>query len=59
LRVKGFVRIAGKPLRYLVQAVGRRVLGHFEGAHNNTAGRVVIIGRKGLNIEGIKNCIFP
>jgi len=61
LRVKGFVRIAGKPLRYLVQAVGRRVLGHFasnfSGAHNNTAGRVVVIGRKGLNAEGISELL--
>ena len=46
LRVKGFVLIAGKPLRYLVQAVGRRVSGHFEGKNNSEAGKVVVIRLK-------------
>ncbi len=59
LRVKGFVRITGKPLYYLVQAVGRRVSGHFAGEHGGNSGRVVVIGKKGLDLESIKNCIFP
>ena len=54
LRVKGFVRIAGKPLRYLVQAVGNRVSGHFDGPATGMEGRVVVIGRKGLNQMAIR-----
>ncbi|MEQ1789157.1 MAG: cobalamin biosynthesis protein CobW [Rickettsiales bacterium] len=53
LRVKGYVRIAGKPLRYLVQAVGRRVSGHFDGKPCEVAGNVVIIGRNGLDVAAI------
>lgn len=53
LRVKGFVRARGKPLRYLVQAVGRRVSGHFEEKANADAGNIVIIGRKGLDKQAI------
>ncbi len=53
LRVKGFVRTQGKPLRYLVQAVGRRVSGYFETKANYDAGNIVIIGRKGLNKQAI------
>jgi cobalamin biosynthesis protein CobW len=49
LRVKGFVRIAGKPMRYLVQAVGARVSGHFDGPATGGEGRVVVIGRHGLD----------
>lgn len=60
LRAKGFVPISGKPLRYLVQAVGRRVSGYFEVKANSekTANNLVVIGRKGLDVEGIKNCIL-
>jgi cobalamin biosynthesis protein CobW len=58
LRVKGFVRVSGRPLRYLVQAVGRRVSGHFEAKPNTVVGNIVIIGRKGLDKESIISCIF-
>ncbi len=58
LRVKGFVRVSDRPLRYLVQAVGRRVSGHFEAKPNIEAGNIVIIGKKGLDKEGIISCIF-
>ena len=54
LRVKGYVRVSGKPMRYLVQAVGTRVNGHFDGACNGSEGRIVVIGRKGLDIAGIQ-----
>ena len=53
LRVKGFVRVEGKPMRYLVQAVGNRIAGHFDGACTGNEGRVVVIGRKGLNQQAI------
>jgi cobalamin biosynthesis protein CobW len=53
LRVKGFVKISGKPLRYLVQAVGRRVAGHFDVSPHGGVGQVVLIGRNGLNKQAI------
>ncbi len=53
LRVKGFIRISGKPLRYLVQAVGRRVSGHFDARPSAGAGNIVIIGCKGLDKQAI------
>lgn len=53
LRVKGFVRISGRKLPYLVQAVGRRVAGHFEAGYNGTGGKLVVIGRNGLDKQAI------
>ncbi|MEZ5691914.1 MAG: cobalamin biosynthesis protein CobW [Rickettsiales bacterium] len=55
LRVKGFVSIKERPLRYLVQAVGSRVSGQFDiKTQSKISGRLVVIGRKGLDSEGIK-----
>ncbi|MCB4769510.1 cobalamin biosynthesis protein CobW [Ancylobacter sp. Lp-2] len=51
LRVKGFLAVAGKPMRLLVQAVGPRVDHHFDrpwGA-GERGGRLVAIGLKGLD----------
>ncbi|MFT0860325.1 cobalamin biosynthesis protein CobW [Ancylobacter sp. G4_0304] len=51
LRVKGFLAVAGKPMRLLVQAVGPRVAHQFDrpwGAEPR-AGRLVAIGLKGLD----------
>ncbi|MCS0504392.1 cobalamin biosynthesis protein CobW [Ancylobacter mangrovi] len=51
LRVKGFLPVAGKPMRLLVQAVGPRVSHQFDrpwGAGPRT-GRLVAIGLKGLD----------
>ncbi|SCW30782.1 cobalamin biosynthesis protein CobW [Ancylobacter rudongensis] len=51
LRVKGFLPVAGKKMRLLVQAVGPRVAHHFDrpwGAGART-GRLVAIGLKGLD----------
>lgn len=58
LRVKGFVRISGKPLRYLVQAVGRRVSGHFDAKPSLDAGNIVIIGRSGLDKQAISEVML-
>lgn len=58
LRVKGFVRVAGRPLPYLVQAVGRRVDGHFEIKPGRRAGSLVIIGRKGLDRQSISKVML-
>ena len=52
LRVKGFVAVAGKPMRLLVQGVGARVTHQYDrpwGASEARAGRLVVIGLKGLD----------
>jgi cobalamin biosynthesis protein CobW len=51
-RVKGFVAVAGKPMRLLVQAVGARVTQQYDrpwGASEARAGKLVVIGLKGLD----------
>jgi cobalamin biosynthesis protein CobW len=55
LRVKGFVAVAGKPLRLLVQAVGSRVTHHYARPWADTEvreGRIIVIGLKGLDRAG-------
>ncbi|MFK8250478.1 cobalamin biosynthesis protein CobW [Ancylobacter terrae] len=51
LRVKGFVPVAGKALRLLVQAVGPRVTHQYDRAWGAEprAGRLVVIGLKGFD----------
>lgn len=56
LRLKGFVEVAGKPLRLLVQAVGARIQHHFDRPwkpQEQRVSRLVIIGAKGLDREAI------
>ncbi len=56
LRVKGFVEVAGKPMRLLVQGVGARIQHHFDRAwkpDEPRASRLVVIGQKGLNRDAI------
>ena len=56
LRVKGFVDVAGKPMRLLVQGVGARIQHHFDRpwrADEDRAGRLVVIGEKGLDRDAI------
>ena len=60
LRVKGFAAVAGKPMRLLVQAVGPRVSHHYDRAWTaaeKRQGRLVVIGMKGLNRDGIKRAL--
>jgi cobalamin biosynthesis protein CobW len=60
LRVKGFVAVAGKPMRLLLQAVGGRVSHHYDRPWSNgetRAGRLVVIGLKGLDRAGIERAI--
>jgi cobalamin biosynthesis protein CobW len=52
LRVKGFAAVAGKPMRLLVQAVGPRVMQHYDRPWNASElreGRLVVIGLKGVD----------
>ncbi len=56
LRMKGFVEVAGKPMRLLVQGVGARFQHHYDRpwkAEEARASRLVVIGRKGLDRETI------
>ncbi len=60
LRVKGFVEIAGKPMRLLVQAVGARVQHHFDRAWRageERQGRLVVIGERGLDRAAVASLI--
>ena len=51
LRMKGFVDIAGKPMRLLVQAVGSRVQHHYDRKwpDGERRGRLVVIAEKGFD----------
>ena len=56
LRMKGFAAVAGKPMRLLVQAVGARVTHQYDrpwGAQETRSGRLVVIGQKGIDRDGI------
>jgi len=60
LRLKGFLAVTGKELRHVVQAVGPRVQGYYDrpwGADEARAGRLVVIGRKGLDRAAIAAAI--
>ncbi len=56
LRLKGFLAVAGKDARHVVQAVGTRLNRHFDRpwrADEARVGRLVVIGRKGLDRDAI------
>ena len=52
LRIKGFVEVAGKPMRMLVQGVGQRFRRDFDrpwSAGEDRASRLVVIAQKGVD----------
>ena len=52
LRVKGFLAVAGKDMRLVLQAVGSRLQHHYDRAwtmQEDRVGRLVVIGLKGLD----------
>ncbi|MDR3437582.1 cobalamin biosynthesis protein CobW [Telmatospirillum sp.] len=60
LRLKGFLAIAGKEMRHVIQAVGARVAGYYDRPwHKNEtrAGQLVVIGRRGLDRDAIATAI--
>lgn len=60
LRMKGFVQIAEKPMRLLVQGVGARIQHHFDrkwSAGEARHGRLVVIGEKGFDRDAIRALI--
>lgn len=61
LRLKGFLAVAGKPARHVIQAVGTRVERYFDRpwkADEDRAGTLVVIGRKGLDRAAIEAVIL-
>src|SRR5262245_55859979 len=61
LRMKGFVPVADKPMRLLVQAVGARVTHQFDRpwrAHETRAGRLVVIGQKGIDRTAVEQALL-
>ena len=60
LRMKGFVDMPGKPMRLLVQGVGARFSQQFDRlwrAGEKRAGRLVVIGQKGLDEAAIRTAL--
>jgi len=61
LRVKGFVAVAGKPMRLLVQAVGARVTHHYDRVWSTAetrAGNLVVIGLKGIDRAAVTRALL-
>jgi cobalamin biosynthesis protein CobW len=61
LRIKGFLAVADKPFRHVVQAVGERIERHYDrpwrvGEHRN--GSLVVIGQRGLDPAAIREVIL-
>jgi cobalamin biosynthesis protein CobW len=60
LRIKGFVDVPGKPMRYVIQAVGDRVERYFDRpwrADEDRRTRLVVIGEHGLDIEAVRRTL--
>ena len=61
LRLKGFLAVAGKPARLLVQGVGSRFEQRFDRAwrpDEQRLGRLVVIGEKGIDRAGITRALL-
>ncbi|HJT38731.1 MAG TPA: cobalamin biosynthesis protein CobW [Sphingobium sp.] len=57
LRIKGFVAVAGRPARLVIQAVGPRIQHHFDRpwqADEPRTSRLVVIGQHGLDRAAIE-----
>ena len=60
LRLKGFVEVAGKPMRLTIQGVGGKVMQNYDRAwrtDEERSGRLVVIGEKGLDRQAISQAI--
>jgi cobalamin biosynthesis protein CobW len=60
LRVKGYVEVAGKPMRMLVQGVGQRLRRDFDrpwAPGEARRGRLVVIGERGLDRGAIESLL--
>jgi cobalamin biosynthesis protein CobW len=57
LRLKGFLAVEGKPMRYVVQAVGQRLVGYYDRPWRAGEARrsaLVVIGERGLDRAAIE-----
>jgi len=57
LRLKGFTAVPGKPMRLVVQGVGRRVGHHYDrpwAATDAREGRLTVIGLKGFDVKAVE-----
>ncbi|KAB0265358.1 cobalamin biosynthesis protein CobW [Microvirga brassicacearum] len=57
LRIKGFVPVEGRPMRLVVQGVGRRIAHHYDRPWTNgedRQGRLVVIGLKGFDRASVE-----
>ncbi|MEW5422858.1 cobalamin biosynthesis protein CobW [Amorphus sp. 3PC139-8] len=60
LRIKGFVPVDGKPMRLVIQGVGRRVAHHFDRPWKPgevREGHLVVIGLKGFDLNSVKRAL--
>jgi cobalamin biosynthesis protein CobW len=60
LRLKGFLAIEGKAMRYVVQAVGQRLVGYYDRPWRPgeaRRGTLVVIGERGLDRAAIEGAI--
>ena len=60
LRIKGFAAVIAKPMRLLVQAVGPRVVHHYDrpwAANETRAGQLVVIGLKDIDRAAITQAL--
>ena len=56
LRIKGFAEVKAKPMRLVVQGVGRRVAHHYDRPWKGSEprdGRLVVIGLKGFDKDAV------
>ena len=61
LRIKGYLAVAGKPARLLIQGVGTRFDQRFERpwvAGEARLGKLVVIGEKGIDQAGIRAALL-
>jgi len=61
LRIKGFLAVAEKPMRHVVQAVGSRVERYYDRpwrADEEHNGSLVVIGQRGLDAVAIREVIL-
>ena len=60
LRIKGFAEVTGKPMRLVVQGVGRRIAHHYDRPWQSGElrdGRLVVIGLKGFDRKAVASAL--
>ena len=58
LRAKGFIKVKGKALPLVVQAVGARVDHYFGGSLESNTGKLVLIGLKTINLDALSDALI-